>query len=213
MPRLKEIALADNQLTSLDDRLFAAQLALQNLHLSGNRLVAFDLTTMPYASTLIYLGLDTNQLRSVKITPALEFLTADDNQLSVVETSNSDYYRLATLSVQNNSFSSLESIYRFDRLQELNVTLNRIAVLDFAMIATKFPRLTVLNASVCAVESLGRTDNPYELKELQHLDLSNNTLTKAEMSKMGKMPRLKTLFSADNRIHGVLRLLDRLSKF
>ena len=91
--------------------------------------------------------------------------------------------------------------------------MNRIAVLDFTMIATKFPRLTVLNASVCAVESLGGTVNPYELKELQHLDLSNNTLTKEEMSKMGKMPRLKTLFSADNRIHGVLRLLDRLSKF
>uniref|UniRef100_A0A182SBI1 Leucine rich immune protein (Coil-less) n=1 Tax=Anopheles maculatus TaxID=74869 RepID=A0A182SBI1_9DIPT len=200
MPKLKEIGLSKNKLTALDDRLFAAQLGLLVLHLSNNRLVSFDLQAMSYARTLFFLDLDGNRLQSVRIAPNLEFLTVDDNQLSTLQLPDSDYYRMTTLSIQNNSFSSLESTYRFDRLVNLNVTLNRLAAIDLALIAEQFPRLNVFNASLAGIESLGSLATSHRHKALQHLDLSNNTLTDSEIRKIDQFPKLESFEYGGNRI-------------
>uniref|UniRef100_A0A182IM70 Uncharacterized protein n=1 Tax=Anopheles atroparvus TaxID=41427 RepID=A0A182IM70_ANOAO len=215
-PRLKVIDLSYNKLSNLDDRLFVNQLALEELDLSNNWFTTFNLPQKSFVYSLKKLFVDSNSLTSLKITPNLEELKADNNHLTTIEVDVSSYYKLTKLSAQKNHFTSVSPAYPFYNLEELNLAQNPIVGIHLPTIKNKFPRLNVLNVSLAAIETLGSV-NEVNQTRLEVLDISNNTLTADELEKVKYLPQLQSFIFGGNLFDSftadvVLNNLPKLKK-
>ncbi|KFB50468.1 leucine-rich repeat-containing protein 1 [Anopheles sinensis] len=153
---------------------------------------------MSFAQTLKKLFIDSNMLTALKITPQLEELIADNNHITTIEVVNSSYYKLTTLSVQNNNFESISPAYPFYNLQELSVAQNAILGIHLPTIVSRLPRLKSLNVSHSAVATVGSASDVKQTR-LKVLDLSNNKLTAEELEKVKNVPRLETFAIGGNQ--------------
>ncbi|GAB3815739.1 hypothetical protein GCM10028820_13820 [Tessaracoccus terricola] len=205
MPRLTDLDLADNALTSLSG--LPTLPRLESLSVNDNGLTT--LTGMPSLPALTWLDASANSLTSLTglaAAPRLEALDAWRNRLAGVLDLSTLPRGVKELNLSRNALTRVAgSLPGLDRLL---LEHNRIG--DAASIVAAAPRLTILDLGgnlVADASPLAR------LGSLQYLNLHANKLT--SVTGLTKLPKLAFLYLHENQITSVnglqhLPVLDEL---
>uniref|UniRef100_A0A182SVI3 Leucine rich immune protein (Coil-less) n=1 Tax=Anopheles maculatus TaxID=74869 RepID=A0A182SVI3_9DIPT len=198
LKNLRTIDLSGNELSSLDPQLFHDSLDLELLDLSSNKFTTFDLQQTTFSKTLVELDMDDNQLVSIRVTEDLEELYVENNQLTAIEVDNSPSYNLRSLSIANNKFTELDSLYRFNNLEELDASYNaELKVLELGRISKAMSVLEVLNVSNCIIDELNLAEIEVHAF-LELLDVSGNKLPSLELDAYRYFPAVESFIFGGN---------------
>ncbi|KFB50466.1 AGAP007060-PA-like protein [Anopheles sinensis] len=211
--RLKKIDLSHNKISTIHPQLFANLLQIDELDLGYNKFVSFDLTATGFQNALSSLTLDGNGLTSLKISPTLEILSADDNQLSTIEVNQAKESPsvLTQLSAERNRFTNFDCFVQFKALTDLHLSFNKFTELDTGAISSQLQALRELSVSDSHVQRV-KTDGINEQDALTYLDISNNNLTSLELDAFGKFSSLKIFVFGGNRFE-TFSISDLLAAF
>ncbi|XP_058119851.1 carboxypeptidase N subunit 2-like [Anopheles ziemanni] len=217
---LRYLFLNNNELEVIDGKPFEANTELQYLHLNDNRISVVGDDVFNTGSLLLVsmsnnklkkLNLQSarvttvlvsnNSLEELYLSPWIETLMADNNQITQILGDRSANMSIETLKLENNSLSSIEMINWMRSLKILDLTNNKLgslAIDSFAKL-TKLEQLRLERTDVTGLQH--GTFAQQEL--LQWLGLSNNNLDQFDLDILTSSTHLKTLFLDGNRLKSI----------
>ncbi|XP_058119837.1 toll-like receptor 6 [Anopheles ziemanni] len=194
--KLQYLRLHDNRISVVGDDVFNTG-SLLLVSLSNNKLKKLNLQNARVTTVLV----SNNSLEELYLSPWIETLMADNNQITQILGDRSANMSIETLKLENNSLSSIEMINWMRSLKILDLTNNKLgslAIDSFAKL-TKLEQLRLERTDVTGLQH--GTFAQQEL--LQWLDLSNNNLDQFDLDILTSSTHLKTLFLDGNRLKSI----------
>lgn len=191
-PRAELVDFHGNLLENLFDRNIPSFAQWKVLNLSYN-LLNDDVFERVQQTQLQVVDLTYNQLGRVSIPASVIEFIAERNKLFQVTIKSND--KLQRLILPKNEISSLAPFKNLRKLEELDLSCNKISEINTADIAT-MTSLKIIKLPRNHIHSISGINS---IASLQYLDLSNNILTVFADSKT-IFPNVKSLFLQNNKI-------------
>uniref|UniRef100_A0A182JKX0 Uncharacterized protein n=1 Tax=Anopheles atroparvus TaxID=41427 RepID=A0A182JKX0_ANOAO len=217
---IRFVMLNHNELELIEEGLFQENTKLRYILLHNNRISVFDEmalgTNRPYLLTLWNNRLTklnlrnssveavqvrNNSLEEVYLSPWIEQLYAENNKISQIQADRSNLISIKTLSLKNNSISTLEMVSWMQTLEVLDLTGNKLGSLSI----DSFAKLT--NLQQLRLERTGITNLQHgtfaQQEKLLWLDLSYNNLDKIDLDILTSSTLLEELYLDGNRLKSI----------
>lgn len=211
--QLQTLILNDNSLNEINDEMKEALLSyesLQNLELAQNQLTKFDISIIPLET----INISQNRLESLPtFSQNMQKASFDFNFIKKIDKSSKT---LKSLSISLNLISEVDKSLKFDKLETLDLSMNRISSIEnfssifpviksaiFSYNLLKQPP-TSLSSSIVELDLSGNkitafSEDIWHLTNLEKLDVSFNKLTE-----LPKLPNsIKRLIANNNKIEKV----------
>uniref|UniRef100_A0A182NTG0 Uncharacterized protein n=1 Tax=Anopheles dirus TaxID=7168 RepID=A0A182NTG0_9DIPT len=197
---LEHILLQHNSISVIDDGTFVINVSatLKILALSNNNLTMLNLKGVRVEKLFLY----ENSLKEISISPWAQHIYADNNKIaSVVMTDTSAGMRLHTLSLKNNSITSLDTIGQLHSVVELYLSNNNLGPLNLTSFA-KLTALEQLDLERTFISNLQHGTFAQQVA-LKGLDISYNNLDRFDFDILTSSTSLQKIFLDGNRLKSV----------